>query len=135
LKGGDFLVQRANSLEYVGVSAIYKGEDDLFIFPDLMMRFRVAELEEGYLHTALLSAFCREFFRSKATGTQGNMPKINQGTLISAPIPLPPLTEQSRIVAQVEALTALCDRLRQGLAARSELAGKLAGAMVEEAGA
>ena len=31
------------------------------------------------------------------------MPKINQTTLISLPVPLPPLAEQHQIVAEVEA--------------------------------
>ncbi|WP_197198511.1 restriction endonuclease subunit S [Cytobacillus firmus] len=34
LKHGDFLIQRANSLEYVGTAAIYTGSDDEFIYPD-----------------------------------------------------------------------------------------------------
>jgi hypothetical protein len=32
------------------------------------------------------------------------MPKINQTTLVSLPIPLPPIAEQHRIVAKVDAL-------------------------------
>ncbi|MBI5786433.1 MAG: restriction endonuclease subunit S [Rhodocyclales bacterium] len=133
LKRGDLLVQRANSLEYVGVSALYEGKDDQFIFPDLMMRFRVSLVLEKYLHLALSGFTCRQYFRDKATGTQGNMPKINQGTLVSAPIALPPLPEQSRIVAAVAFLTALCDRLRERLAARRDLSAKLATALTETA--
>ena len=39
------------------------------------------------------------------------MPKINQTTLVSLPIPLPPVAEQRRIVAKVDELMALCHRL------------------------
>jgi len=39
--------------------------------------------------------------------------KLNQATLINIPIVLPPLAEQHRIVAKVDELTALCDKLEQ----------------------
>lgn len=48
-------------------------------------------------------------------------------------VPLPPLPEQSRIVAAVASLTTLCDRLRESLAARRELSAKLAAALTETA--
>lgn len=52
------------------------------------------------------------------TGTA--QPKMNQAKLNSIVVALPPLAEQSRIVAKVEELMALCDRLEaeQGHAAR-----------------
>ena len=39
------------------------------------------------------------------------MRKINQAILQATPIPLPPIAEQYRIVAKVDELMALCDRL------------------------
>ena len=38
-------------------------------------------------------------------------PKMNQARMNSIPVPLPPLAEQKRIVAKVDQLMALCDRL------------------------
>lgn len=43
------------------------------------------------------------------TGT--TVPKLNQAKLVSIGVPLPPLAEQHRIVAKVDELMALCDRL------------------------
>ena len=43
LKPGDILIQRANSLEKVGTSAIYNGGKHEFIYPDLMMKLQVID--------------------------------------------------------------------------------------------
>ena len=43
------------------------------------------------------------------------MPKINQLTVNSLPIPLPPLAEQKCIVAKVNRLMSLCDTLEAKL--------------------
>jgi type I restriction enzyme S subunit len=112
LEPGDILIQRANSLEYVGVSAIFDGLEKQFIYPDLMMKCRPNEqVKNKYLFYALSAESTRAYFRENATGTAGNMPKINQQTVMSAPLLLPPLNEQTEIVRRAEALFALADRI------------------------
>ena len=114
LRDGDILVQRGNTLEYVGVPAVYRGKPNCFIYPDLMMKLRVSsEINSSFIHFAMSSEPCREFLRSRASGTSGTMPKINQATLKSLPVPIPPLAEQNRIVAKIDLLMALCDQLEQ----------------------
>ena len=105
LKNGDILIERSNSLEYVGMSAIYTGNDNEFIYPDLLMRFRVSnEALTEYVHKVLIAPFNRLYFMSKAKGAQKSMPKINQDCVINTLIPLPPLKEQEEIVNKVESL-------------------------------
>ena len=64
-----------------------------------------------------LSVVSKALKERAAGGVQAFVP-LN--TLRNTPLPLPPILEQSRIVAKVEALMALCDRLeaRQGDSAR-----------------
>lgn len=112
LEPGDILIQRANSLEHVGVSAVFDGAAKQFIYPDLMMKCRPnGRIRNKYLFYALSAESTRNYFRKHATGTAGNMPKINQQTVMSAPLLLPPLDEQTEIVRRVDALFALADRI------------------------
>lgn len=112
LNDGDILVQRGNTIEYVGVAAIYRGEPNRFIYPDLMMKIRVSsELDLRYVHLAMSQDAARDFLRARASGTSGTMPKINQTTLKYLPLPIPPAAEQHRIVAKVDELMLLCDEL------------------------
>jgi type I restriction enzyme S subunit len=63
------------------------------------------------------------------TGTA--QPKMNQAKLNSIVVALPPLAEQTRIVARVTQLRDLCTTLRQRLAARQTTQRHLAEALVE----
>ncbi len=112
LRPGDLLIQRANSLEHVGTAAIYDGPADTYIYPDLMMRLRLVRCIESRLVWRFLnSTWVRNYFRSKATGTAGNMPKINGETVRTVPIPLPPRAEQAILSVLVANSFAALDRL------------------------
>jgi len=114
LEDGDILVQRGNTIEYVGVSAIFHGENNTYIYPDLMMKLRVASgLSVDYVHKMLSSDFSRNFMRSHASGTSSTMPKISQVVVNSVPFALPSIPEQHRIVTRIDQLMALCDTLEQ----------------------
>ncbi|KHL69317.1 type I restriction enzyme S protein [Pseudomonas flexibilis] len=117
LQPGDILIQRANTLEYVGVSAIYEGDPLEYIYPDLMMKCRAKDrVLTKFLYFCLSSQKVRKHFRDHATGTAGNMPKINQHTVMNAPALLPPLAEQTEIVRRVEQLFAFADQLEAKVA-------------------
>jgi len=133
LRDGDILVQRGNTIEYVGVAAIYRGQPHRFVYPDLMMKLRVsAAFDVGFIHLAMSHEAARDFLRARASGTSGSMPKINQTTLRRLPLPIPPLAEQRRIVAKVEQLMALVDALETQLAASRATAENLLAAVVAE---
>ena len=115
---GDVLLQRANTLEYVGVSAIFNGPPSTYIYPDLMMRLRASPAVGPQLIWRALSwEFCRTFMRGRATGTAGNMPKVNGETVRSVPIPLPPAAEQVQLWAALEKIDQVQARLQELLGA------------------
>ena len=112
IQPNDILIQRGNTLEYVGVSALYEGETNKLIYPDLMIRVRANEgILTKYLYYVLSAEKSRNYLRERATGTAGNMPKINQPTLHSLPIILPSKQEQEEIVKRVEELFSFSDKV------------------------
>ena len=60
----------------------------------------------------------------RMTGTAGQK-RVPTEYFTSSPFPLPPLAEQHRIVAEVDELMALCDRLGEARAAREETRDRL----------
>lgn len=58
---------------------------------------------------------------------------ISASNLKEVPFPLPPLAEQHRIVAKVDALMALCDKLEAALATADTTRRRLLGALIREA--
>lgn len=60
-------------------------------------------------------------------------PAINDADFAVLPIPIPPLAEQHRIVAKVDALMALCDRLEAALTTSDTTRARLLEALLHEA--
>ncbi len=134
IKSREILIQRGNSIDFVGVSAIYYGEGNNFIYPDLMMKLKpVNSISEVYLHHVLMSGTCREYFRKNAVGAQKSMPKINQAVVSCALVPLCSEPEQQAIVTKVEKLLALCDQLEAQITQNKTHAEQLMQAVLKEA--
>lgn len=99
LQPGDILIQRANSLDKVGICAVYTGKQHEFIYPDLMMKLKITDTNDhAYIAYFLNSRQVRKYYMENATGTAGNMPKINQKVVLETPIVFPSKDEQSEIV-------------------------------------
>jgi type I restriction enzyme, S subunit len=67
------------------------------------------------------------------TGLWAGKPGLNLDNIRSLSVPLPPLAEQQRIVAKVEALMALCDQLEASLTATAATRRRLLDALLAEA--
>ena len=117
-KPGDLFIERSNTPDLVGLARLYSGPAHYAVFPDLLIRIRVTNaILPRFLEVALLSERGRTFFRARAKGIAGSMPKIDQGTIEGAPVPLPPPAEQYRIVAEVERRHSIADALEHVIAA------------------
>jgi type I restriction enzyme S subunit len=121
-------------LELVGTAAVYRGAGLEFIYPDLMMKCRTVFPEStDFVHHVLTSRHTRDYFKSKASGSAGNMPKVNQDTVTNTLIPLPPLAEQAAIVERVEALMEHCRALAAEIERTRTHAAQLLQAVLKEA--
>jgi type I restriction enzyme, S subunit len=133
LEPGDVLIQRGNSLEYVGIAAIYTGASKEFTYPDLMIKIRANEkITTEFLHLVLIGNSTRRYFRENASGTSGSMPKINQRILNNTRIPLPPLAEQQRIVAKVQQLQQQLSKLEAQVQQSRQYAQQLLQGILKE---
>jgi type I restriction enzyme S subunit len=115
LSPGDILIQRSNTLEYVGTCAIYNCSFGEFIYPDLIMKIQVIEEKatSEFIYYALSNKATRLYFRNNATGTAGNMPKINQQVVMNTPISLPSIAEQKEIVRRIESFFKAANTIEQ----------------------
>lgn len=121
LQPGDVLVQRSNTIDLVGTTAIYNGPSGAFAYPDLMMRLRFKHnCTAQWFWRYANSQNGRRYFMAVAAGSTGSMPKLSGAILRKMPLPLPPLPEQA-IVAEalndaddsIESLEQLIAKKRQ----------------------
>lgn len=84
-------------------------------------------LEADYVLVFFKSPYFIENGIPKMTGTAGQK-RVPTEYFANSPFPLPPLPEQCRIVAKVDELMALCDRLEAARTAREAMRGRLTAA-------
>jgi type I restriction enzyme, S subunit len=84
---------------------------------------------KGFVRLTLEQQY--DAMRERAEG--GPQPNLNVGKIRDRLFPLPPLAEQHRIVAKVDALMALCDRLEASLTAAAATRRRLLDALLAEA--
>lgn len=134
LKPGDILIERSNTPELVGTAALYRGPEGWAIFPDLLIRVRTLDgLLPEYLALFLKSSVARSYFKRRAQGIAGSMPKIDQRAVSELPVPVPSVDEQRDIVAELEQQLSLIDSLRAAVESAQKHSAALRRAILERA--
>lgn len=122
LKSGDVLVQRSNTPDLVGTTAIFDGPSGVYAYPDLMMRLRFNTSQAAHWFWRYAnSSSGRRYFVNVAAGSTGTMPKISGDKLRNMPLPLPPPSEQRAIAAALGDADALVGGLDRLIAKKREL--------------
>ena len=105
---GDILIcARNGSKRLVGKAAVIEHEG--MSFGTFMAIFKPLSLDSYYVLSVINSAYFRNTLLNDTGTTTIN--QITQTMLKDFLIPLPPLSEQHRIVAKIEELMPLCDKL------------------------
>jgi type I restriction enzyme, S subunit len=86
----------------------------------------------GGINLFLKSDQLLDLIFATATGT-ANQANIGTSSILDLPFPLPPLAEQRRIVAKVDELMALCDRLQDKLTSAADTRRRLLDAVLADA--
>ena len=134
IKQGDLLIQRSNSLDYVGTVCLCDETITGYIYPDLMMKANVSnEVDLHYIVYYLKSPFARQYFKDCATGTSNSMKKITQSVVSEIPVALPPINEQKQIVKKINELLALNQKMKQELLQAKKYASQLMESVLQEA--
>jgi len=111
---GDLLINRVNSIEYLGKSALVGELSEPAVFESNIMRL---SLDRAKAAPEFISLFLRSpagiaQLRSNAK-LAVNQASINQGDVKNCSMELPGLDEQTEIVRQVDQLFAHADRIEQ----------------------
>ena len=123
-KRGDILLGRIGTL---GKAVLVQTDIEFSLFVSVgLIRFDHRYISPKYFLLLLNSPFVEtEFDRIKiGGGTHTN--KLNLGDLHTVALPIPPLADQHRIVAKVDSLMTLCDRLEAARAEREANRDRLA---------
>jgi len=93
---------------------------------------RCLEVDPDYVRTWLRSDHVYARIEDRAAGST-NQVELTAQMAINQVVPLPPLAEQHRIVAKVDELMSLCDRLEASLVTADETRRRLLEALLAEA--
>jgi|GEM_PF-447238 type I restriction enzyme S subunit len=110
---GDFLISRANTSELVAKSVVVEIEPKNLILSDKIVRLKISRsCNMKFLNMVNNHAgYARAYYAEEASGTSLSMKNVSRSVIYNLMVPLPSMEEQDRIIAKVDELMALCDRL------------------------
>jgi type I restriction enzyme S subunit len=128
VKRGDLLVTRSGS---IGTLALFESIEPAIPSAYLIRLRFLPELPPRYFKLFLVAPLGQGLLGLNTTSV--GVPNVSASRMAEFPLPLPPLAEQHRIVAKVDELLALCDRLQADLAGSRARQERLAATLIESA--
>ncbi|MGO8927744.1 MAG: restriction endonuclease subunit S [Limisphaerales bacterium] len=133
LATGDLLFNRTNSPELVGKTAIFKGSPHPCSFASYLIRVRfghgcIPDFVSYFINSVLGRAWIAD-----VVSQQVGQANVNGTKLQALAIPLPPLAEQTRIVAEVERRLSVVEELEAVVSANLQHATRLRQSILQKA--
>jgi type I restriction enzyme S subunit len=135
LEDGDLLYNRTNSAELVGKTGIFRGPSNLYSFASYLIRIRCFDsaVQPAFLNANMNSMFFRKTQIEPHLKQQCGQANVNGTIMKNMIIPVAPIKEQTRIIAKLDELMALCEQLKSCLNDAQTTQLHLADALVEQA--
>ena len=116
LEDGDIIVEKSGGSDNfpVGRSILYRGESNKYSFSNFTMSLRIkdkSQIMPEYLFYALQQMYRRGRMKEMQTQTTG-LHNLLTDVFLTQIIPIPPICEQHRIVAIVDELFRIINRIK-----------------------
>ena len=133
LLSGDLVINRVNSLTHLGKCLVVRETHAGALFESNMMKAHLAAcVNPRYVEFCLRARDGRTRLTSGAKWAV-NQASINQEDVKRTPLPLPPLAEQTRIVAEVERRLSVVEELEAVVSANLQRATRLRQSILQKA--
>ena len=133
LRDGDLLFNRTNSAELVGKSAVYKERHPPACFASYLIRVSFPlDVSPDYICTFINSQQGKRYI-AQVRNQQVGQANVNGTKLAAMPIPLPPVSEQRRIVAEVERRLSVVQQAESAVEANLARAERLRQSILKQA--
>lgn len=116
LRVGDVLYTEGGDRDKLGRGTVWKGEISNCVHQNHVFRARLDQTRARPQYVAYwsMSAFARNYFYAK--GKQSvNLASINKTVLSALSIPLPSITEQDKVIQEIESRLSVCESIEKAV--------------------
>lgn len=134
LEIGDLIVNRVNSMPYLGKCALVRFLGETTVFESNMMRIKLDnEKVNGDFLTYYLSSSTGRKELTKSAKQAVNQASINQTDVGNAIVPMPPVEIQKRLLTYIESRLSVCDSIEQTVDAALQQAEAMRQSILKDA--
>jgi type I restriction enzyme S subunit len=126
LEAGDLLIVRTGPTDSIGRCALYTGPSQFAVFADTLFRARIAQpIIAAFVTFALGLPEAREALRAAARPAARKLFTVTASSIGALQLPIPPLPEQERIVAELGRRLAALDDMHKAVETGARRAARL----------